>query len=139
MALAVDVRRERAADGDEARARRHRYEVAEREHDPHELIEACAGVDPHAAVLEVDVVDSRQRARVEHGSTGVLRRVAVAAAEPACDHAARPGTGEHGVDVSRLLDANQRGRGRCGPRPSRDQPEPGFGQVGLSHECRART
>ena len=67
MALAVDVGRERAADGDVARARCHRHEVAEREHDPHQRVETGAGVEPHEAALEVDVVDTAN----EHPSSTV--------------------------------------------------------------------
>ena len=51
--------------------------------------------------LDVDLVEARERGGVEHDAAGVLRRVAVAAAEPARDQAAPPGPREPAVDVGR--------------------------------------
>ena len=116
VVLAVHVGRDRAADGDLARARGDRHEPAEGDHRAHERVEADAGVDPDDAVLEVDVVEPGERGRVEHGAAGVLGRVAVAAAESAGDQPPAPRAGETG-----------RRRRR---RPRRRRPSPRWARCG---------
>ena len=116
VALAVHVGGDRAADGDLSSARRDVHEPAERDHRAHDRLEAHAGVDPHDAPLEVDVVEAGERGRVEHGAAGVLRSVAVAAAEAARDQAATPGPGEPRVDRRLVAAARRPSRpsARCG-------------------------
>ena len=119
VVLPVDVGGERAADGDEPRARGDRHEEAERQHEPHEGVEADAGGDADGAARNVDVDHIGERQTVEHRAAGVLRGVAVAPAEPARDDPALTCVREQVVDlaVAGHRDDGGGARARCGPIP----------------------
>ena len=73
-------------------------------------------------VLEVDVVDAGERGGVEHGAAGVLRRVAVAAAEPARDERRAARHARAAVDVAPWSAASTTvGRGRRGAAPAGEE------------------
>ena len=120
VVLAVDVARDRAADGDLAGAGQHRHPQPERQRRLHQRVEADAGVEVDQAGVAVDGVDPVQRGHVDDQAAAVLRVVAVGAAQSAGDHAAlaglRHGLGDHlGI---RRRQAPARRSGRCGPSRS---------------------
>jgi len=99
VVLAVDVVPDRAADGDLARPRKHRYPQSERQSGPHELVQAHAGIDHGKGLLCVELVDAVEAAHVQHHAAGVLSAVAVRTAEAAGHHAAPQVIGAGGVGV----------------------------------------
>ena len=100
VVLPVDVGGERAAHGDEPRARGHRHEEAERQHETHEGVEADPGGDADGAARDVDVDHIGERQAVEHRAAGVLCGIAVAPAEPPGDDPALTGVCEEVVDLA---------------------------------------
>ncbi len=118
VVLPVDVGGERTAHGDEPRPGGDGDEEAEREDEAQERVEADAGGDAHGATGGVDVDHVGERPAVEHRAAGVLRRVAVAAAEPARDDPALAGVGEQVVDARVAGDRDQVGGARSGAAPS---------------------
>ena len=103
MALAVHVGCQRAADRHLARTRGDVHEPAERDHGAHDRLEADAGIDADDAPFDVDLVEPGEGGGIEHHATGVLRRVAVAAAETARDQPPTTGARQSGVDVRRVV------------------------------------
>jgi hypothetical protein len=90
VVLAVDVAGDGAADGDEASAGCDRHEEAARHDHAQQVIHADAGGHGDGGPLRVEhrLVSSTQLA--QHQPAGVLRGVAVAAAEAAHQCAAEP-------------------------------------------------
>ena len=91
VVLAVHVRADRAADRDLAGARQHRHPPAERQGGAHQGVEADPAVDDRDARVGVDRGRAGEAGHVQDGAAGVLRGVAVGAAEAAGDDPARPG------------------------------------------------
>ena len=84
--FAVDVARDRTADGDEARPGRDQEPAPG--HEPvHEVLQARPGARGDDAALEIRGDDPRERGGIEDEAAGVLSRVAVRATEPAGDDA----------------------------------------------------
>ena len=120
VVLAVDVGGDRAADRHLPGARQHRHPPAERQRGPHERVQADAGVDDRDARVGVDRGRAGEPGHVEHDAAGVLRRVAVGAAEAAGDHAARAGAPDRGDDVGgRAGGGDVREVGAVRPQPCR--------------------
>ena len=85
VVLAVDVAGDRAADRDEPGAGSDRYEAAAWNEDREQIVDAHTAATRDRARVVVDddpVVGWRQ---AQHVPAGVLGRIAVRAAEPACD------------------------------------------------------
>ena len=122
VVLAVDVAGDRAADGDLAGAGQHRHPQPERQRGPHQLVEVHAGVDVDEPGVGVHRVDLVQRGHVDDQAAAVLRVVAVGAAQPAGDHAARAAVGrlrdrlgDHlGVGVDSTCATRRRGAAPAG-------------------------
>ena len=117
MVLPVHVGCERAADGDEPRARGHGHEEAERQDETHEGVEADPRGDADRAACDVDVDHVGERQAVEHRPAGVLRSIAVAPTEPASDDPALTGVCEQVVDPAVAGHARRprRRSEQCGP------------------------
>ena len=127
VALAVDVAGDRAAHGDEPGPRRDR-EPAARDQPLHEVLEARAGAGGDDAALEVGGDDPGQRGGVEHEAAGVLRRVAVRAAEAPGHDAPRRAPLRAGGRVGVVSGVARRARlGAVPPHPSRSTSSPGSG------------
>ena len=122
MVLPVHVCGDRAADRDVPGTRRDRHEEAHRDEQLHELLDAHPGVDRRLARLLVDLPDGGQQRHREHAAAGVLRGVAVAAAEPARQRAARTGARERLGDVIRCAGLHDLRPARRGPAPAGQQP-----------------
>jgi hypothetical protein len=125
VGLAVDVAADRATHADLTSAGQHRQPQAEREQRAHQCVERDAGLDLDGRRVGVHPVDAVQRGHVDHDAARVLRRVAIASPESACDHPA-PGPARHvrtglahhrgdRVDVGR---AHHVRGARCGPSPA---------------------
>ena len=123
VVLPVHVRGHRAAERDLPRAGRHGHEPSLRDRVPHQRVDVRARADGDRAQARVDFADGRERAHVEHHAAGVLRGVAVAAAEPAGDDTAlRAGANDLRDLVARLRRTHYgRGRRRAAP-PGQDLP-----------------
>ena len=91
-------------------------------------------------VLEVDLVKPASEVGVEHRAAGVLRRVAVAATEPAGDQPAPPGPGEQAVDRGLVGRVDDRWRQSGAVRPHPVRSSIAFVVTGTSAtDTRART
>ncbi len=87
MVLAVHVGGDRAADRDLPGARRDRHEPAERQRRGHQLLQAHPGLAGDQPGLRVEAGDAAQPGGPDDQAAAVLRRVVVAAAQAAGDHA----------------------------------------------------
>ena len=138
VVLAVDVARDRAADGDLPGARQHRNPQTEWQRRFHQLVEAHAGVHVCHAGVGVDRVDVVQRRHVDDQATAVLRVVAVRAAQAAGDHAPSAGVGDLGDrlgDHLRVGCGQHVGNRRRGPAKTHQL---GFGRRNVTAQHRQR-
>ncbi len=89
MVLAVHVGGDRPADRDLPGAGQDRHPKSQRQQGPHQGVQADPRLDGHRRRLRlgVDVQDAVQLGQVERRAAGILRRVAVAAAQPSWDDA----------------------------------------------------
>ena len=86
VVLAVDVGSDRSADGDVARAGRHRHEPAHRDDIAEHRVERDTGFDVERSVVEVGIDYPIERRAVEEDPTSTLRGIAVGAPEAAGKH-----------------------------------------------------
>ena len=118
VVLAVDVGADRAADRDLAGARQHRHPPAERQGGAHQGVQADPAVDDRDARVGVDRGRAGEPGHVQHGAAGVLRRVAVGAAEAAGDHPARSRSRDRGRHVGGGAGDGDVREGRGGAAPA---------------------
>ena len=121
VVLAVDVGRERATDRHVAGARGHRHEPTEGDDSAHQLVEAETGVGRHSACLHVEGAQGGEPGHVEHRAAGVLRGVAVAAAQAARDDTALARRLERDTDLLGDGGPEDRGPRRGGAAPTGQQ------------------
>ena len=136
MVLAVDVSRDRAADGHVPRPGRHRHEPAQREQVAHQRLEAQPGRRRDEPGVGVDDPVASESGDVEDVAARDLGGVAVRASEPARDHAAPARAGEQGPHVVDRLRPVHGGRGRGGAAPAGQQSRR---RALRWHRCRARS
>ena len=117
--LAVDVGGDGPADGHEPGARHDHREPSEGYQRAQQQVEAHTGLDRAPTFLHVEREDAIHVGEAQHFTAGVLRGVAVAAAEATREHAAPRSAGSSGRPPLRRAGAARRwrGSGRCDPSP----------------------
>ena len=117
VVLAVDVRGDGAPDGYLAGSRRDHGPEAERNHCPHQVVQADTRLDPGPARLHVDVENLVQPGGDDHVAPGILGRVAIAASKAAGDHTPRSGGRDGSRQVGGAADGAHRGHRGGGATP----------------------
>ena len=120
VVLAVHVGGDRAADRDLPGARQHRDPQAERQHRPHQQIQADARLHRHGGRLVggVEGQDPVHPGQVHRRAARVLGGVAVAAPEPARHHPATVGGAQGRDGIGDGVDLRQVRHGPGGPAPA---------------------
>lgn len=118
MVVTVDVGPDRPAHRAVPVAGQHRQEPAERQQHRQQPVQAHPRVAHHESGPGVDGADPVQPRHVEHGTPGVLRRVAVRPAQAAGDRAARPAAAHRGDRLLVTTGVEAQGGRRGGAAPA---------------------
>ena len=119
VVLAVDIARDRAANGHVSRAGSHRYEKAPRHDDTQQRVEGAAGLHPDTAREMVQVHDPAEPGAVEDRPAGALGGVPVRA--PEAPRQVVTGLREVRPHLLRALRIDDPGGRRPGPAPAGEE------------------